>query len=249
MAIEEHRISNLSDLDEAVKNATEKLGRDNTVYRGVESSTYHLVPKVHRNYDVRREADLFYLFRRYALTRHGTLPATDDYGAWLCLMQHYGLATRLLDWTESPLVAAYFAVGHTEKEGDDAVIWVLGGAQLNAAQLGPENQDTLALSDYFDPNIDFHNNEEHKGKIVAVASGEIDMRVSVQQGTFTLHRVKEPLDKLPGCEEYLIRLIIRNENKQDFRDQLSRLGICQRNLFPDLNNLAIDLNRFYLPPQ
>src|SRR5689334_12744842 len=48
-------------------------------------------------------------FRQGAHLFEKHLPPADDDLSWLALMQHYGLPTRLLDWTRSPHVAAYFA--------------------------------------------------------------------------------------------------------------------------------------------
>src|SRR6185436_18889350 len=48
---------------------------------------------------------------------------------WLCLMQHYSLPTRLLDWSESILAALYFAV--REKPEEDGEIIVLNARRLN----------------------------------------------------------------------------------------------------------------------
>jgi hypothetical protein len=50
---------------------------------------------------------------------------------WLCLMQHYDTPTRILDWSESVLVALYFAVKNSHKNSGNAEIVVLNARTLN----------------------------------------------------------------------------------------------------------------------
>src|SRR5438067_2937656 len=90
---------------------------DTVIFRGVRDSAFALVPKVGRP-ELRlrgdlleTEVELLRLFKQRALPYLKTIPR-DDW-EWLAIAQHHGLATRLLDWTRNPLVAAYFAV-----EGD-----------------------------------------------------------------------------------------------------------------------------------
>jgi hypothetical protein len=108
-------------------------------FRGQIDSTWKLVPKVWRSYDALRERYLANLFYQRAKLRHASFPDDKDYAAWLALMQHYGLPTRLLDWSDSALIAAYFAVKYERDmsrtaQSCDAAIWMLQPETLNAAQ-------------------------------------------------------------------------------------------------------------------
>ncbi|MGD1029438.1 FRG domain-containing protein [Candidatus Binatus soli] len=60
----------------------------------------------------------------------GHLPEPERIWDWYFLMQHYGAPTRLLDWTDLPLVSLYFAVTGGEPE-EDAAVWVLDPYWLN----------------------------------------------------------------------------------------------------------------------
>ncbi len=110
-------------------------------FRGHADKEWELIPKVQREYNGSSNEELHRLERRYVndyFTRashlqHNTPPA-DDYSGWLALMQHYGLPTRLLDWSRSPLVALYFAVCNEKEWDKDGCIWVLIPDILNRVE-------------------------------------------------------------------------------------------------------------------
>lgn len=107
-------------------------------YRGHANKSWDLIPKVQRGF-IGNEEELFrkerYLtndFQARASIFSSSKPPLNEYTNWLTLMQHYGLPTRLLDWSRSPLVALYFAVSDNNENENDACIWILTPGKLNA---------------------------------------------------------------------------------------------------------------------
>ena len=75
------------------------------------------------------EVQLLKDFKRHAHFYISSVPRDGDLIGWLALMQHHGAPTRLLDWTYSFYVAAFFALAgatsNPEAERKPCVVWAL----------------------------------------------------------------------------------------------------------------------------
>lgn len=214
-----------------------------TVYwfRGHARASWRLVPSVHRSFDASGEHNLLVRFRLSAPSRHAHCPANDDLAGWLCLMRHCGLPTRLLDWSESPLTALYFAVAH-EKAVGDAHVWALRPGRLNASSCVRQDATLVLTVPVLRPMLDaaFHLGQP-VDDVLAVVGFDVDLRMAVQQAGFTIHGDATPLDRRPGSDAYLFKFVIPQQARELMAEELWSLGIRRSLLFPDLANLAADL--------
>ncbi len=151
----------------------------------------------------KREARAIRIFRRKAHNYIDDLRTLDDDLRCLALMQHHGAPTRLLDFTKSPYVAAFFAL---EAATDDASVYALNTPVLwhksptGLPSLTHENVDPREsgnFTKYFTEN-----------KFEVVWTGEpraMDRRLLAQSGTFVV----------PGVLEKPVEDILRSYQSTD----------------------------------
>ena len=128
MRYRDKKIKTLGDLVDNLEAKADPTGP--VWFRGQPRCTWGLVPSLARNKNTSAaEAALIKRFKQNALTHLSDRPASE--WEWMFLMQHYRLPTRLLDWTESPLVALYFAIEQPKHKKYDGALWCLDPIALN----------------------------------------------------------------------------------------------------------------------
>jgi hypothetical protein len=115
----------------------------------------------------------------------GQVPARGEIDKWLFLMQHTGIPTRLLDWTESALVALFFSV--CKQSDHDGVVWMLDPLKLNeiSGLKRFANTWTEPVVDYF--KVPFGTANAPSDHPVAAQSTFVHPRMSAQKSCFTIH--------------------------------------------------------------
>jgi hypothetical protein len=175
------------------------------------------------------EKAIFNEFKRLSVPHLSKYFPKNDW-EWLSIAQHFGLPTRLLDWTTNPLAALYFALENA-KSGP-AVVWHFIASEdlvLSPDEL-TEIKSPLSISGtrVFQPAI-------------------VTDRLSAQQGWFTIHRLHTnkskkssfiPLSLQSKYKNKLKKFVIQPSLFSELRDNLNQFGINKSTLFPDIEGLA-----------
>jgi hypothetical protein len=188
-------------------------------------------------------------FKQNAVPLVDTVPTEE--ADWLFLMQHHRVPTRLLDWSESPLVALYFAVGSPgdrKHDSKDAALWCLFPHALNALvgihMDSPHDIPCFGHEDVLSTYLPSRaaGIKTASPKPVALIAPRPFRRLHVQQGVFTLfHRNTTALEELTdanGRRPHIVKLVIPAKSKAKLRRELLLLQIDRLAMFPELENVA-----------
>lgn len=190
-----------------------------------------------------REERAIRIFRRKA---HNFLVHTDlltNDLRCLALMQHHGAPTRLLDFTKSPFVAAFFAL---ERAVDESAVFALNTPALWNNRAYPKENAKLTR-DVIDPriqgNLDRYFFCNTNSVIWFGEPTEMDDRIVAQSGTFVVpgvidRSVKEILDGYDTDEELLHKIVIPSSLRVEAMKWLYRMNLTNASLFPGLDGLA-----------
>jgi FRG domain len=197
---------------------------------------YRFLGRFHQ-FSERDEKQLLSRFRRRAYEFLGRVPTVWES---IIIARHHGLPVRLLDWTANPLVALYFAAHFRQEEERkaeaDIKLWAISGY--------PDEEDKFneqILNEQIAPL-------EVPG-IKLVYPFSADPRITRQSGCFTIHPFPwEALPKIASAGtqfkpdeldiEFITSWTIRGERKAGIMEQLCRMDITARTVFPDLDGLA-----------
>jgi FRG domain len=201
------------------------------------------------------ERDLVQDFQRAAVSYPEIVhhqPATDDYLSWLALMQHYGAPTRLLDFTYSPFIAAYFALEHAAQ---DCAVWAVEKDHLKE-DLHHKWKFEFHEDIMFDlkPEIFKAIFEENKlQSVFPVRPPLSSKRYMLQQSIFvSLGNTNETFMKQLAAYQYpeylkenVHKIIIPAEAIDHGLYDLERMNINRSTLFGDLEGYTSYLKRTY----
>ncbi len=215
-------------------------------FRGHPDMTYRLAPSALR-YRERDERDralgLLADMKRFLEMKLPRPPAPDDGLGWMQVAQHYGLPTRLLDWTQNAAVALFFAC--CKDPNADGLVAILNPIELNQRtdarlpRVFNFERDSNIIKTYFKLDGQIRANGR---RTIAINPTWNSERIAMQQGAFTLHGSRKfDLDRHQASS--LIFVPILRDHKASLLNELERVGIGEMFIFPEPEHVCAHLKR------
>lgn len=241
-------------------------GRDAPLwYRGCGRASYKLDPSLYRHKKSSAIEDLMLLekslvarFQQRSIPFHNR--TISDQWEWLFFMQHFGMPTRLLDWSESPLMALFFAIMAAPHKlsargkpvfDAPAAVWILDPVAWNKRAVDLKSFDGKILTPD-DPNAGAYcpvgNCNVMKDFPIAIYGSHNSQRIVAQRGVFVCFgKDTRSMDSIFQKEKFpaksLTKITIGKGKLPHFYQAIHRQGISDSVVFPDLDGLSREIRR------
>lgn len=213
-------------------------------------------PDWHRH----RETRLLETFRSYATER---LPQNASDWEVMLLGQHYGLPTRLLDWSSSPMVALFFATEDATQWEKDGVVWCVKVKETKK-YLSPSVGKILKERKLVYTLEDLHRSKARSLKffdhlpddnLIWFEPPSSSPRIVNQYAFFSVMPSVDAShveyfarhDNLPRHDNLLWGVTIKKDMKKEIHDRLQIMNITHRTIYPGLEGIAKWLTNYYGP--
>jgi len=245
--IEEHRAQSLLGYLQAVFTIRDSVPlrgrrRPELWFRGADRE-HDPIPSLFR-YEHANESEIRREFRRRGIQMVAEREPQDEW-EWYFLMRHHNAPTRLLDWTDSALIALYFALRSPQLEATPPAVWVLNPSKLNQVVC---KTDSVIFSN--EPQAAGYLPESDQQQLrpelpIAVDPIHVSRRLAVQRSRFTIHgRDRNGLISVARRHaSVLFRVSIDSKVASSVLDDLGTCGVSETTIFPDLEGLSRELLR------
>lgn len=213
-------------------------------FRGQSNAAWDLWPTLPRElrnrgvlpeYWDRQEGRAIRIFQRKAFHFIPDVPPVGDTPRWLALMQHHGAPTRMLDFTWSPYVAAFFAL---EPATGDAAVWAVNTREIKTFGFGPHEEHEQRPVHPKDWIVQYLSGPP------GVVVGEpyfMNKRLIAQSGTLLIPEdITRPVNRILGRSTGLVAKFILPAEKirAQGMEELYRMNVTHATLFPGLDGLS-----------
>lgn len=225
-------------------------------FRGHSSDTYLLDSGLFRTKEKEQYLSLdFYLKHEYLLIQsfenNAASIIANGNSSWEMVfqMQHHGLKTRLLDWTESLSTALYFAFSNWKYNDEkNAELWLIDPYALNLYLIGDPKIQTLSC---FEKDFikTFDKGSPKSMNSFSIYPSKVNSRLLSQSGFFTVQGNKllsldqEVIGRIGENQNILKRIVLTPDLAPDIYEYLVINGVNDFTLFNDPDGLSKSLNK------